>query len=143
MKIFLDDIREPYEAASWMHQRIGTLNPIYLEEWTIVRNGSQFITIVSNFINDITHVSFDHDLGEDEATQLRLSGISKRQARIHKKTVMSGYDCACWMKAFYLGKGIDLPLIFIHSQSNVGTENIMFEFNKREQLIHFPKKYYK
>lgn len=45
MKIFLDDIRDPYD-----------------ETWTLVRSFDDFMKIVLSG-KPITHLSFDHDLG--------------------------------------------------------------------------------
>ena len=125
MKIFLDDIRNPQDCVNYMHKRIGALNPIYLEKWVVVRNYEQFVDIIANNINIITHVSFDHDLGEDVAQKLVESGLTKRQARKRKKEVLSGYDCAKWMKNFYIIKNKQLPVMFVHSMNPVGTENII------------------
>ena len=38
MKVFLDDVRNPKDCVTYMHQRIGDKNPIYLEEWVIAKN---------------------------------------------------------------------------------------------------------
>jgi hypothetical protein len=131
MKIFLDDVRNPKDCLGYMYQRIGNLNPIYDEDWVIVRNYEQFKLIVGaayeRFIT-ITHISFDHDLGEDVATYLRESGLSKRKARQSKKEVKSGYDCAKWFIEYYEGFGdnppVPFPTIFVHSTNPVGRQNI-------------------
>ena len=125
MKIFLDDIRNPQECVSYMGKRIGALTYLYMGKWIVVRNYEQFVDIIANNINIITHVSFDHDLGEDVAKELVESGLSKRQARKRKKELMSGYDCAKWMKDYYKSKNKQLPTMFVHSMNPVGTENII------------------
>ena len=126
MKVFLDDIRVPQECINYMYKRIGHLNPIYLEEWFIVRNYTEFIKAVSENIEIITHVSFDHDLGEDIAQHEFKNGLySKRQARKRKKESMSGYDCAKWLKNFCIINNKKLPTMFVHSMNPVGTQNII------------------
>lgn len=126
MKVFLDDIRIPQECINYMHKRIGHLNPIYLEEWVIVRNYIEFIKVISNNVDIITHISFDHDLGEDIAQYEFQNGLySKRQSKKRKKEVMSGYDCAKWLKNFYNMKNKSLPIMFVHSMNPVGTQNII------------------
>jgi hypothetical protein len=93
MKIFLDDVRIPKECINYMYHRIGPLNPIYLEEWVVIKNYYDFVKIVKQNHKDITHVSFDHDLGEDVALEAIDKGMSKRQARKKlKKNVQSGYE---------------------------------------------------
>jgi len=62
MKIFLDDIRQPKECLSYMYHRIGPLNPIYNEDWFVVKNYDQFLNVICHNADVITHVSFDHDL---------------------------------------------------------------------------------
>lgn len=64
MKLFLDDVRQPAECASYMHTRIGALNPIYLEEWMTVRNYNEFKKALKKHHCKITHISYDHDLAD-------------------------------------------------------------------------------
>lgn len=125
MKLFLDDIRHPEDCLTYMHLRIGVLNPIYLKEWLIVRNFEQFKKAVVMNHKYITHVSFDHDLGEDIAIEEIKLGSSKRQAKRNKKDIKSGYDCAVWFKEFYLKNELKQPVLFVHSMNPIGTENII------------------
>lgn len=125
MKLFLDDIREPKDCTSYMYKRIGKLNPIYLEDWSIVRNFNDFKSFIEENINEITHISFDHDLGEDVAIELHKNGLSKRKARTSKKLVKSGYDCAKFTKEFYEKNKQELPIMFVHSMNPVGTDKII------------------
>ena len=48
MKLFLDDIRQPYDS-----------------EWIVARNFSEFKDIIQNSTT-IEEISFDHDLGQNE-----------------------------------------------------------------------------
>lgn len=126
INIFLDDIRNPEDCVTYMHKRIGTLNPIYIsEKWVIVRNFDEFQEAVFTNIGKIKCISFDHDLGEDEAQKLVNSGISKRKARSIKREVKSGYDCAVYFKKLYDKSKEKYPLLFVHSMNPVGTENIV------------------
>ena len=123
MKVFLDDIRMPNQCASYMHRRIGFLNPIYLEDWCIVRNYKQFVDFVEKNYKQITHISFDHDLAEiyyDPFTQ-------KEYFSYHEKT---GYDCAVWLKQFYDSINLSMPIIFIHSESEEKDKLFKF-FNQK------------
>jgi len=117
MKIFLDDIRCPSECASYMHKRIGKLNPIYLEgNWYVVRNYEQFQQAVIDHSNIITHVSFDHDLADEH---------------YHSSMEKTGYDCAKWLKEYYDFREKSLPTMFVHSMNPVGTENIINLFKTK------------
>lgn len=117
MKIFLDDIRHPKDCLSYMDKRIGTLNRIYSEKWVIVKNYEQFVNIVSNNIDVITHVSFDHDLADEH-----YNPDTWESTTYLEKT---GYDAAKWMKQFYKDMNTDLPTMFVHSMNPIGTKNII------------------
>jgi hypothetical protein len=52
-------------------------------------------------------IAFDHDLGE-------RSGVETK----------SGYDCAKWLVAYCMERGLRLPTCSVHSQNPVGAENI-------------------
>lgn len=122
MKIFLDDVRHPQECATYMHQRIGKLNPIYLEDWVIVRDYDAFTEVVEKNAKQITHISFDHDLADihyDPMTQ-------KESFAYQEKT---GEDCAKWVKAYFHHYKLPLPTLFVHSMNPVGTQNIINVFN--------------
>jgi hypothetical protein len=56
MKIFLDDYRLPKDCLSYMYQIIGNLNPIYNEEWLVVKNYSEFCNAIREFYDKITHI---------------------------------------------------------------------------------------
>lgn len=128
MKLFLDDDRLPIDCAAYMHQRIGTLNPIYLQDdWTIVRTYDEFIELVSYASHDITHISFDHDLGkvlDDEENQnLNIENAPREY---------TGYDAAQFVKDIYKWTEEPLPIIFVHTMNPVGRSQIesLFKDNK-------------
>jgi hypothetical protein len=110
MKVFLDDIRMPDQCLSYMHYRIGKLNPIYAESWEIVRNYESFVNCVEKNFEKITHISFDHDLAD-----IYYDPITCRE--IFAYNSKTGYDCAVWLKNFYTNKGLNMPIVFIHSES--------------------------
>lgn len=129
MKIFLDDVREPKDCLGYMYKRIGTLNPIYLKDWIIVRNYNDFVKVITENAIQITHISFDHDLGEDIAVTNREKGLSKRAARKIKKFSKSGYDCAVWLNNYYKDNDLKLPMtMFVHSQNIEGGNKILSIF---------------
>jgi hypothetical protein len=88
MKIFLDDLRHAPDST-----------------WIVARSYVEFIDLVRKS-HDITHLSFDHDLGED---------------------VPTGLDAA----KFFIDRAMDLPetvqslqIVNIHSANPPGAANI-------------------
>jgi len=128
MKIFLDDVRIPSDCIGYMYTRIGSLNPIYLENWTIVRNYNEFVDVVTNNITEITHISFDHDLADEHYDPAMYHGTEKYMELAGKFKEKTGLDCAIWLNEFYLSAGKSLPIMFVHSMNPVGTKNIIDVF---------------
>lgn len=98
MKIFLDDIRDPPRG-----------------EWLVVRNYNDFVNAVE--LNKIiTHMSFDHDLGEEDER--------------------TGYDAAKWFIEECIDNpvlGIHLEIITVHSANPVGAKNIYGIFHSAQK----------
>ena len=129
MKLFLDDIRSPEQCAKYMLTRIGPLNPIYLEgDWYIVRNYGQFKTAIMKYIDEITHISFDHDLADDHYDESMYQGKEQYETHLAKSKEKTGHDCAKWTKEYYTEKSKGLPVMFVHSMNPIGTENIINVF---------------
>lgn len=125
MKLFLDDVRIPSDCINYMYKRIGALNPIYLEEWTIVKNYNDFVEVVSNNYNDITHISYDHDLADEHYTKDMYSGEENYNKHYDFFKERTGLDCAKFVKTFYYNNNLELPIMFVHSMNPVGTQNII------------------
>ena len=134
MMIFLDDIRSPQECASYMDKRIGKLNPIYNKGgWYIVRNYDEFQDSIIKYIDDITHISFDHDLADEHYTPEEYWESFDKSKEYQEKQVYkekTGYECAKWLKEYYIYKEKELPIMFVHSMNPVGTENIINLFKR-------------
>ncbi len=125
MRLFLDDFRDPHHCLSYMDARIGPNHLVYALEWEVVRDFHGFVETVSQHHLEITTVSFDHDLSQEHydndlmTDNAWLLKFYERQDR-----EMTGYDCALWMRDFYLSKGLELPEILVHSMNPMGTINI-------------------
>lgn len=131
MKLFLDDVRNPQDCLGYMHTRIGAENPIYNEEWVVVRDYNRFCNELETFSDIITHVSFDHDLAtEHYAPEDHWDSYESYYAWKSKQkwTQGTGYDCAVFMKEYYSTNGLELPRIFIHSMNPPGCEAIASVF---------------
>ena len=137
MRLFLDDYREPSHCLSYMHLRIGPKHILFAQDWKVVRNFKEFIEAVTTHHKDITLVSFDHDLSDEHYHHTLmddpalLKNFYKKQDR-----EMTGFDCAVWMRDFYLSKGLSLPVILVHSMNPLGTVNIEEVFSHAG--IHTP-----
>jgi len=126
MKVFLDDVREPRDCLGYMYKRIGALNPIYLEQWEIVRNYSEFVDCIEQNIGKITHVSFDHDLADGHYHKNMQEGVLNYNSfDFEPDENKTGFHAAKYLKELYEKKNIELPVMFVHSMNPVGTENII------------------
>lgn len=135
-KLFLDDMRDPWDCASYMHTRIGAKNPIYLEpDWIIARSYNQFVKTVEEQ-GIPTTVSFDHDLGDEFRfkTDKKII-IPPEEAEIDYDAYeeKTGYHCAEWLINHCIEKGAQLPEVFIHSANPAGVDNINFLFRAYEK----------
>ena len=91
MNIFLDDEREPVNSRDFL----------------IVRSYNEFVNCILENRDDITFITFDHDLGDDS---------------------LSGYECVKWLVELDMDlKGAILGPEFkwyVHSQNPVGAKAI-------------------
>ena len=101
MHIFLDDTRKPSDVT-W------TFIPTNVD-WVVVRDYDQFISVVSK-ANNITHVSFDHDLGFGK-------GVPDWKER-------NGLHCAEFLVEWAHRTRNKLPTFTVHSLNPVGAANI-------------------
>lgn len=127
VKIFLDDIRNPVDCLGYMHTRIGAANPIYLEEWVIVRNYEEFAEAIDEHYPYISHVSFDHDLADEHYLDVSLWDKEGEYEKLYPSfKEKTGLDCARFLKEYYIKENDrDLPIMYVHSMNPVGTQNII------------------
>lgn len=126
MKLFLDDVREPKDCIGYMYHRIGALNPIYLQEWLVVRNYAEFVQAIKAYHTEITHISFDHDLADGHYHKNMEEGkLNYNSDDFLDNANKTGYHAAQYMKHYYDHGNIPYPVMFVHSMNPVGTENII------------------
>lgn len=97
-KLYLDDIREAWMTYSdW-------------EDWMVFRSPIEFLNYFKQHHQEITHVSFDHDLN------CFLDGGE-----------VTGYTCLKDICNFMMDEGIDpfRYLFMFHSANPVGRENMV------------------
>lgn len=114
MKLFLDDIRVPYDVFKM------TINPIFEnnEDWAIVRDYHQFVNYITKFgLPDF--ISFDHDLSYDHYLEENQSDIE--YGSLIEKT---GYDASKWLVNYCEENDLLLPEFYVHSANPVGKKNI-------------------
>lgn len=125
MKLFLDDVRNPKDCLSYMHQRIGKLNPIYDEEWVVVKNYEEFKSFINENHEKLTHVSFDHDLADGHYDVTMYHNLEAYEKHLESVEEQTGYDCAKYLKWFYSEHKKVLPIMFVHSMNPIGTKRII------------------
>lgn len=141
--LYLDDWRTPMETL--LSKKPLHLKKIISEnEWEIVRTYHEFV-------DKITHkglpeiISFDHDLGDnyyflEEDGPKRLIVMSKDvyfdYAKYEELDERTGYHCAKWLVDYCIDNKKPLPKYVIHSDNQVGSENI------RSYLENFKKHYH-
>ena len=121
-RLFLDDTRFPHEVGDYIYP-FELKSEYRLKDWTIVRSFEQFIEVVLEK-GVPSHVSFDHDLGEDIVSDLMSRGMSKRASKKQKKYIKSGMDCAKWFCDYLIEKETGMPIWYVHSLNPVGSDNI-------------------
>lgn len=115
MKLFLDDIRVPYDVFK------ATINPIFEnnEDWAVVRDYHQFVNYITKFgLPDF--ISFDHDLSYDHYLEENQSDIE--YVKLNEKT---GYDASKWLVNYCVENELQLPKFYVHSANPVGKQNII------------------
>jgi len=110
-RLFLDDIREPSHAYSYTH------NSVYMEEWDIVRDYTQFVMYIEKYgVPD--KISFDHDLADFHYNVQENIDYNEFKEK-------TGFHCAKWLIEYCMETRQDLPKeIYIHSMNIVGSKNI-------------------
>lgn len=113
--LFLDDIRQPWEAGNYMYP-VEVRSLYRLKEWIIVRNYKEFVHCINE--NGLPNlVSFDHDLADIHYDPATWTESFKYQEE-------TGYDCAKWLVDYCIENTLKLPNFLVHSMNPVGRDNI-------------------
>lgn len=121
--LFLDDNRNPEDVVSYMHSRIGQLNPLYMAEgWLIAKNFDEFIKIIEN--NGLPEkISFDHDLAFEHYESDDLTDLHGIPYDSYKEK--TGLHALKWLVDLHMDMGGgDFPLCILHTQNPTGYENM-------------------
>jgi len=122
MKLFLDDIRTPFDCIRYMKPDV---RHVYEDEnWDVVRTYDDFVGYIEHFgLPDV--ISFDHDLADEhyDSEMYSLSNsYNEKYLTFKEKT---GYECAKWLCEYCSKNNLPLPLYIIHSMNPIGKENIL------------------
>ena len=96
MKVFLDDVRDPPP------------------EWVLVRTAPEAIAKLK--AGGVTHLSLDHDLGDDMAFG-------------------TGYDVLLWVEEAVALRGFAPPALAVHSANPVGRQRMLQAIESIERLL--------
>ena len=131
MKVFLDDIRDPYKTK---HVQLP------VGPWEVVRNYDDFVKAITNYFNEtgnmVEFVAFDHDLAEIHYHPSMMTNPDEYNKLYKEFKEKTGLDCARWLIEFCREKNLDLPNYIVHSMNPVGKANIETEIRQfqRERL---------
>lgn len=122
-KLFLDDFRKPIQCVNYMYRRIGNKNPVYLQEWVVVKNYDEFVDYIT--IHGMPElISFDHDLSDAHYSGEISNATDWEDYYLLSDREMTGYDCAKWLVDYCETNNKPLPEFYVHSMNSVGTQNI-------------------
>lgn len=131
--LFLDDIREPYEAGNYMYP-VDIRKEYRLNEWVVVRDYKSFVDYIAG--NGLPYlISFDHDLADTHYTPEHLwddydKSKEWQESQVHQEK--TGYDCAKWLVEYCLDNNLNLPLFYCHSMNPVGKDKILGLLNNKK-----------
>ena len=114
--LFLDDIREPYDAFNYTKD-----TDFSKLDWVVARNYDEFVsTIECNFDKGMfpSLIAFDHDLSDEHYEH--TSGSIPYEEMTEK----TGMHCAKWLVDFCIDHEVKLPLFKVHSMNPAGRANI-------------------
>ena len=123
MRLYLDDVRTPKDA-----------------DWEVVRSYDEFVAHVRlHGLENYDLMSLDHDLGDTAMNEYYNNvhpNYTLDYSNIKEKT---GMDCAKFLVAESMTKGIPLPAIYVHSANPIGSANIMGYINNYFMNCRLPQ----
>jgi len=111
--LYLDDVRTPTEG-----------------EWELVKNYEEFVSHIRlHGLENYEVISLDHDLGESAMQEYYTNTKPNYLLDYNNITEKTGMDCAKFLVAESMTKGIPLPAIYVHSANPIGSANIIGYIN--------------
>jgi hypothetical protein len=123
MRLYLDDVRTPKDT-----------------DWQVVRSYDEFVAHIRlHGLENYELMSLDHDLGDTAMSEYYNNvhpNYTLDYSNIKEKT---GMDCAKFLVAESMTKGIPLPAIYVHSANPIGSANIMGYINNYFMNCRLPQ----
>ena len=123
MRLYLDDVRTPKDA-----------------DWEVVRSYDEFVAHVRlHGLENYDLMSLDHDLGDTAMSEYYNNVHPNYTLDYSNITEKTGMDCAKFLVAESMTKGIPLPAIYVHSANPIGSANIMGYINNYFMNCRLPQ----
>ena len=123
MRLYLDDVRTPKDA-----------------DWQVVRSYDEFVAHIRlHGLENYDLMSLDHDLGDTAMTEYYNNVHPNYTLDYNNITEKTGLDCAKFLVAESMTKGIPLPAIYVHSANPIGSANIMGYINNYFMNCRLPQ----
>ena len=123
MRLYLDDIRTPKDA-----------------DWQVVRSYDEFVAHIRlHGLENYDLMSLDHDLGDTAMSEYYNNVHPNYTLDYNNITEKTGLDCAKFLVAESMTKGIPLPAIYVHSANPIGSANIMGYVNNYFMNCRMPQ----
>jgi len=132
IRLYLDDVRTPKDPNNeWVDG---------IPQWEVVRSYDEFVAHIKlHGLDAYEVISLDHDLGDSAMNEYYNNvhpNYTLDYSNIKEKT---GMDCARWLVAESMTKGIPLPQIYTHSANPIGSANIMGYINNYLMNCRLPQ----
>ena len=123
MRLYLDDVRTPKDA-----------------DWQVVRSYDEFVAHIRlHGLENYDLMSLDHDLGDTAMSEYYNNVHPNYTLDYSNITEKTGMDCAKFLVAESMTKGIPLPAIYVHSANPIGSANIMGYVNNYFMNCRMPQ----
>jgi len=121
--LYLDDVRTPTD-----------------DRWQVVVSYDEFVAhIKMNGLENYETISLDHDLGDTAKDEYYNNVRDNYKIDYNNITEKTGLDCAKFLVAESMTKGIPLPAIYIHSANPIGSANMMGYINNYFMNCRMPQ----
>jgi len=123
IRLYLDDVRTPKN-----------------DDWQVVRSYDEFVAHIKlNGLDAYEVISLDHDLGDSAMNEYYNNVHPNYTLDYNNISEKTGLDCAKWLVAESMTKGIQMPQIYTHSANPIGSANIMGYINNYLMNCRLPQ----
>lgn len=110
------------------------------DRWQVVVSYDEFVAhIKMNGLENYETISLDHDLGDTAKDEYYNNVHPNYTLDYNNITEKTGLDCAKFLVAESMTKGIPLPAIYVHSANPIGSANIMGYINNYFMNCRLPQ----